>query len=90
MSQAVQECDELDVPKMSLDDLDVQDKAHEWILENFPYEILPSFNPGQGDTILEWLEETVGPIDKNWTIAGFYVRFRYESDYIAFGLTWKR
>ena len=43
------------------------DEAIYWVVENFPYAVTPSQNPGAGPAIQKWLDENIGPMDDKWT-----------------------
>jgi hypothetical protein len=65
-------------------------EAQVWVVENFPYSIAPSRNPGQGTAIQAWLDSNIGPMDENWTWMYKEIRFRTKEDYILYGLTWQK
>lgn len=61
-----------------------------WVVENFPYVVSPSRNPGQGEAIQKWLDENIGPMDDKWTWLDKEIRFRTQEDYVLYGLTWQK
>ena len=66
------------------------DEAIYWVVENFPYAITPSQNPGQGAAIQQWLDTMIGPMDDRWTWLDKEIRFRTKEDYIMYGLAWQK
>lgn len=65
-------------------------EAQVWVVENFPYSVIPSHNPGQGASIQQWLDNNIGQMDEAWTWMDKEVRFRRQEDYILYGLTWQK
>lgn len=63
-------------------------EARKWIRANFPYGITPSHNPGQGLSILKFMEENFGPCDESWTYLDTEVLFKNLEDRVAFQLSW--
>ena len=66
------------------------DQAIYWVVENFPYVVNPSYNPGQGAAIQKWLDDNIGPMDDKWTWLRKEIRFRTQEDYVLYGLTWQK
>jgi hypothetical protein len=62
--------------------------ARQWIRTEFPFKVLPSYNPGQGEKIFKFMEENFGPCDQAWTYLDTDILFKTEEDRAAFMLSW--
>lgn len=65
-------------------------QAQIWVIENFPYSVTPSYNPGVAKDIQKWLDENIGPMDDKWTWMDREIRFRFKEDYVLYGMTWQK
>jgi len=77
-------------PKITVPTQEEINKAIAWVVENFPYVVNPSYNPGQGEAIQKWLDNNIGPMDDQWTWLRKEIRFRRREDYVLYGMTWQK